>query len=1036
MGILSLYDNLLKGDTINMRISNISANSQYSLPIKKVNKNNQTATTPSNVTFAGNKEKAIALGLALASTLPLASCQAENMKDQPTTVDTQQDQQTTVDDAQAVLDAAQANSEKTQLADIGFVQMPITEFYFTNSEGTVEVHPNEDIPTNENGSIIVTVTQDKSEEKDEGATLGEIIQKIYSDDLDEFSGAARRSLYNKIIDETIQANPSLAAFVHAELGDDIDNYDDIANLNLYYGKSSQDETLDTRLLTMPTVITYQVQGEHPDDQDFCYSVHKYSPNTPFASVIKDSDSLLDGEFASFEDMVYGTYGDDISDEAYRDIVYAIVNSPANAAEFEYMLDKMNFNDIIQTGNIHDINRAIDENTDNTMFGITLPDVATLRTQSHSADMSSTDKNGIIYQISPLILSVDLKDNTTGKLNTGDVFSAIDLLQFYASPDGHGKFANIRNGKTVLNQGIEYYDEFAKNILQQIVYANLDVFTTKYEDKNGVHNYGVFDVDPEYDTEGKSLEDIIKHSTINMNRLMDYSFVDENGVSRFEDGAEIKLPQFNYRINQCKTLKPCDCDCDCKPTTPGCDCPDDSNPDDPGCDCPDDPTQPTKPSEPTQPTKPSEPTQPTKPSEPTQPTKPTEPTQPTKPTEPTQPTKPTEPTQPTKPTEPTQPTKPTEPTQPTKPTEPTQPTKPTEPTVPTDTEPTVPTDTEPTVPTDTEPTVPTDTEPTVPTDTEPTVPTDTEPTVPTDTEPTTPTDTEPGTDIPPIDPSDTEPTTPTDTEPTVPTDTEPTVPTDTEPTVPTDTEPDVPSDTEPGTDIPPIDPSDTEPSTPTDTQPTTPSESEPDVPTDTEPTVPTDTEPTVPTDTEPDVPTDSESCPDDSTGDTVIVEPEPELPGPGIDDDGSDQPSVDEPPTDSEPDTQPETPSDSEPDTPSESQPAEPSESCPDDSTGDTVIVEPEPELPGFEDDADAASISTLGIQNNAIASENTTEDQTAESGLGDTVIKEEEPELPGFEDEADAASVNTQNTKAKSQTLESKLSSYILKKLGGAKKNA
>ena len=32
-------------------------------------------------------------------------------------------------------------------------------------------------------------------------------------------------------------------------------------------------------------------------------------------------------------------------------------------------------------------------------------------------------------------------------------------------------------------------------------------------------------------------------------MWNYSFLDENGVSKFEDGVELNLPQFNYRINK-------------------------------------------------------------------------------------------------------------------------------------------------------------------------------------------------------------------------------------------------------------------------------------------------------------------------------------------------------------------------------------------------------------------------------------------------------------------------------------------------------
>ena len=76
------------------------------------------------------------------------------------------------------------------------------------------------------------------------------------------------------------------------------------------------------------------------DLDFSTSFTNYIPNTQTASIVKASDDLLENEYKSFSDMVYGVYGKDISNEAYRDIVYAIVNSPANAYEFEKALDEI------------------------------------------------------------------------------------------------------------------------------------------------------------------------------------------------------------------------------------------------------------------------------------------------------------------------------------------------------------------------------------------------------------------------------------------------------------------------------------------------------------------------------------------------------------------------------------------------------------------------------------------------------------------------------------------------------------------------
>ena len=149
-------------------------------------------------------------------------------------------------------------------------------------------------------------------------------------------------------------------------------------------------------------------------------------------------------------------------------------------------------------------------------------------------------------------SISLTSRGDRQKESGDVYDLVDVLQFYASPDGNGRFAEIdRNGWLILNDDINYFTPFATQILQQVIYANLNIFTAPYEDENGVHPYGVFDVNNGYDVEGKTLEEIIENSTINLDRMNNFSFVDENGISLFEEGAELNLPQFNYRINFCE-----------------------------------------------------------------------------------------------------------------------------------------------------------------------------------------------------------------------------------------------------------------------------------------------------------------------------------------------------------------------------------------------------------------------------------------------------------------------------------------------------
>ena len=869
-----------------MKINGISSN----INLKNLkNISSKQVTNPQyNVSFEGDTTKRVtAATLAALAGVGLAGCGSQAETTTPPTFVEQEFKDQVIDNIGSSLDIIQnGRSDKILLTDINLFSLPVSEFYLPSVDNRTVINPNSQLPRNNQGTVIVTITEKSSDEMNEGNTLGEIVSKVYSDELSNYEGEEYTAVFNKLIDEVVQANPSLSAYVQKELGDNADSYEDVANLNLYKGSSSVDQTLDTRLLTIPTVVSWQVQGKEPNNYSSFYTSSTYAPKSDSASVIDGGSNLMNGEYKSFVDMILGEYGKDISDEAYRDIVYGVVNDPRNAHHFEKVLDDMNFYDIIKTGNIHDLNRTLEANVDGTLIGVSLPTVNTFRTNATADNKNDGSKNLIIYQISPAAVKDGQNDrqiliinntNKNGKMSAGDVFMLKDVLQFYSSPDGNGRFANVENGKLVMNSDVNYQEDFATNILQQVVYANLPIFTAEYEDENGIHPYGVFDVNEGYDTKGKTLEQIIQNSTINFDRMMNFSFVDDKGVSKFEDGVELNLPQFNYRLNQTKSE--------------------------------------TKPSVPTEPTE-TEPTE-TVPTE-TEPTE-TEPTE-TEPTE-TEPTE-TEPTE-TVPTE-TEPTEtvPTE-TEPTE-TEPTE-TEPTE-TVPTETEPTetVPTETEPTEtePTETEPTetVPTETEPTEtePTETEPTetVPTETEPTetVPTETEPTeteptetVPTETEPTETEPTCDDSSTPdvpteepvPTLPTETEPTetVPTETEPTetLPTETEPTetVPTETEP---TETQPSaTEIDPVDPTETIPTeteptetVPTETEPTEtqPSATEIDpvdptetVPTETEPTetVPTETEPTetVPTETEP---TQTEpTCDDSSTPDVPTQEPVPTLP---------------------------------------------------------------------------------------------------------------------------------------------------------------
>ena len=543
-----------------MHINNISTNN---LVFKKTNKN--LKKNNQEVSFSGAQSSAnlgkniLRVGAGVFSVLSLTStlsgCKADTTLPVTTQLEETVTQQQSLDVLGSMLDA-QHTSGKTPLVDVGFVSMPVTEFYFTNSGQEVIYYPDKDIPTNDAGSVIVTITERESDREIEGNTLNEIIEKVYTDALISLPPDEQIALRNKIIDEVIQANPALSEYINSELGEDADSYEAIANLNLYSGSSSSDETLDIRALSMPTQIVYMSQGQGPTTVDNTHSMNTYVPVINSGSVVRGEDNLMDGEFSSFSDMIYSAYGDDLTDEAYRDIVYAVVNAPQNAEEFEYVLDDMNLLDLFSVGNIHDLNRVIEANTDDLLLDITLPSVTTLRTVTGNAVVDYGSKSAPIYQISPSApvngvndRSVLLK-NYEGKMQSGEVYELKHVLQFYHSPNGEGRFGCVdKDGNYVVQTDIDYWDEFDTNIMQQVVYANTNIFAAPYEDESGYHPYGVFDVNEGFDTTGKSLDEIIQNSTINLDRMWNYSFVDENGVLIFDDGVELNLPQFNYRINK-------------------------------------------------------------------------------------------------------------------------------------------------------------------------------------------------------------------------------------------------------------------------------------------------------------------------------------------------------------------------------------------------------------------------------------------------------------------------------------------------------
>ncbi len=420
---------------------------------------------------------------------------------------------------------------------------PVSEFYLTDSGEEKQINPNADIERNSNGTLLAVITPDSSERANEGATLGEVISKVYSNALSSYEGEQKTAIFNKLIDETLQANPEVAQYVKDLAGGEILSYQNVADMNLY----RDDNNAASNTIIIPEAVVYLEQGVEPENAEYIYSSEVHTPKSDMASIIKDTNELNENEYSSISDMIYGEYGEDISDEAYRDILYSIVNNPINAEYFETTVKNLNLNQLLQTESITDLNRTLDENTNKTALNIYLPEVTTLKTSENGLQADNNGGNEIVYQISPAEVEegqndkLIILDGKMGRKEAGSVHELKDVLQYYSSPDGQGRFAGISEGKLVLND-IEYGKVLSDNILSQVIYNNLELFTTPYSNKDGYHEFGVFDVNPDYDTTDKTRDEIIRNSTINKDRMYNFSF--EN----FE-GNELKLPQFRYVIHE-------------------------------------------------------------------------------------------------------------------------------------------------------------------------------------------------------------------------------------------------------------------------------------------------------------------------------------------------------------------------------------------------------------------------------------------------------------------------------------------------------
>ena len=153
-----------------MKIGHISANTQYNFNKRVNNKNNIEKNLPqvSAVSFGNTSDNLKRVGLAGTAALMglnLAGCSPQQANVPPSSSENIEEstQEKTADDVANAIDAAKEAglSGKTDLADISLVSLPVTEFYFTNSDGVILLKPDKDVPTNESGAVIATITEKK-----------------------------------------------------------------------------------------------------------------------------------------------------------------------------------------------------------------------------------------------------------------------------------------------------------------------------------------------------------------------------------------------------------------------------------------------------------------------------------------------------------------------------------------------------------------------------------------------------------------------------------------------------------------------------------------------------------------------------------------------------------------------------------------------------------------------------------------------------------------------------------------------------------
>ncbi len=428
----------------------------------------------------------------------------------------------------------------------------ISEIYLPGTPKELIIHPDENLPHNENGSIIITGRKNKlapyskEYELTEATNLRNLIIKCYNNDIQNYINQDKDNvnerfefINNKILSEILQANPYIADKVNKQVSknESISN-NDLLNLPLC---ETDDEIV---LLTLPAEIIVQ----EPDDSE--KSVNSEEINYDLKTYLpKENSAIISTEdgfgYKNIQDAIYDNYGKDISDEAYRDILFSIADDYRNSYFFEYNLDDMNFYELSSIKNITDANRTqfLKFPDEYPFCLLALPTVSTISSNTQK-EVSETDKNGIIYDINPSYQKVKMADNGNNKL--------IDVLQYYHSSDGKGAIAILDSNKErIINPQIKNSNILASHIIQQIILSNLPVFTASYEDETGFHEYGVFDVDEGYKFQSQDdldANELLNHSHINLERAFNYNFVGKNNENKFKENISLNLPKFSYRIN--------------------------------------------------------------------------------------------------------------------------------------------------------------------------------------------------------------------------------------------------------------------------------------------------------------------------------------------------------------------------------------------------------------------------------------------------------------------------------------------------------